>query len=126
MHPDLVRRPIVNSKRARPAPYVDAERRPRKWLLKYPLPEIARKEKSVAAASCKRREKAQMGYAEILSFIDHDKVKGRFLAFSHDTRQHSKELCGCHQIRSTQRLPHPLKDRPQHSALLFRQPRFSA
>src|SRR2546427_12774008 len=62
-----------------------------------------------------------MRYSQILSFIDDHKIEGWFLTFSDDLSQYRKESGMRDDIGSREYPSHPLKDRPQRRALLFRQ-----
>jgi len=66
--------------RARASANIDAERFPRKRLLKTPLPQIARKEKAFGPTASNRGKESQLGYIDILRFIHHGEIKWRMLA----------------------------------------------
>ena len=67
-----------------------------------------------------------MRYSQILRFINYHKIKRRLLALGNARSQHCKEAGICDDVSSRKQLPHAIKDRPQHGALLFGQARLSA
>src|SRR5437588_11283054 len=67
-----------------------------------------------------------MGYPQILSFIDDDKIKYRFATFGNHRGQYAEEPRVRYGVRAGQHFPDALENGPEDGALLFRQPSLSS
>src|SRR5258708_35848937 len=67
-----MRGPIVDLECLRPAAHVNAESRPRKRLLEYPLPKITGEEERVRAGRSDCGKQAKLGHAMILCLIHYN------------------------------------------------------
>ena len=125
LHPDLVRRSVVDPQRPRPAADIHAEGLPRERLLEDALPEVAGEEQRVLRRRRRAREEAQLRDAEVLRLVHHGEVEGRVLAFGKRCGQRREHARTGDDLPRQQAGSDPLEDRPQDRPLRLGQPRLS-
>ena len=116
MGANLVRRPVADPERPRPAADVDAERLPRERLLEDPLSEVAREEERVGPATRERREEAHVRDAQVLRFVDDGEVERTLVVLGEVRRKAREDLgAGGEATRERQGLGGAVARRPERA-----------
>src|SRR5207249_2986967 len=123
---DLMRRAVVDPERRRPAPYVHAQRFPRKRLLENSLPEIAREKQTVRAILPQRRQKPKLRDAHVLRFIHHREIERRRTAARKLRGQLPEKRRFGNEALGSERGSYARKHLPKRRARRFGQSRFPA